>query len=194
VVETNLAFVTALLVVVTKVNIDGLGTTTLSVLDSGTLLLARSDVLANRLVRHLVVELEVTVELDGDLNLGDGETLLPLAAVERSWDVLLDRVLSTPGVEGPLGQVVPLAEAVGTAPSFVARASMEVEVAILAEVIAVLQVAPVETTLLLVRAVVVVVLGGVEAAGVTVPGGSHLLGGQPGDKKSSISSHDEDVV
>ena len=54
---------------------DTLGSTTLGVLDDGSALGARRLLLASRLVRHLEVELKLTVELDGNLELSDREIL-----------------------------------------------------------------------------------------------------------------------
>ena len=51
-----------------------LGSTALRVLDSCTTALAGRGLLAGRSIRHAVVELQVTVELDGDLELVDGES------------------------------------------------------------------------------------------------------------------------
>lgn len=52
---------------------DVRGATALGVLDGGTGALARRLLLADGLVGEGVVELEVAVELDGDLEVGDGE-------------------------------------------------------------------------------------------------------------------------
>ena len=52
---------------------DVLGATALGVLDGGTAALAVRLLLADRVVGEGVVELEVTVELDGHLQVGDGE-------------------------------------------------------------------------------------------------------------------------
>jgi hypothetical protein len=52
-------------------NGDALGTTALAVLDSATTLGAGGTVLAGRAVRHLVIEVKVTIELDIELESGD---------------------------------------------------------------------------------------------------------------------------
>ena len=52
---------------------DVLGATALGVLDGGTGALALRLLLADRVVGEGVVELELAVELDGDLEVGDGE-------------------------------------------------------------------------------------------------------------------------
>ena len=116
--EADLAVVTALLLMPSKVDIHRLGSTALGVLDESTLLGATLDLLTDGVIRHLVVELKITVELDGDLNLLDGETLLFLVtAIELGWLVLLHLVLDTLGVESALGKGIALTEAVGTAPA-----------------------------------------------------------------------------
>jgi hypothetical protein len=51
-----------------------LGTTALRVLDSRAAALAGRGLLAGRSIRHAIVELQVAVELHGDLELIDGES------------------------------------------------------------------------------------------------------------------------
>ena len=128
VMETNFTVISALLVVVAEVNINLYSTAALGVLDSGSVLLARSNVLADRLVRHLVVEFDIAVEFNGNLNLLDTESVLPLLAIEGCWLIFANFVCDTLGVERALGERVTLAELVLTAPT-----ASEVEVAVSSE-------------------------------------------------------------
>ena len=126
--ETNFAVVSALLVVVAEVNINLYSTTALGVLNNGSILLARSNVFAGRLVRHLVVEFDIAVEFNGNLNLLDTESILPLFAIEGCWLIFANFVCDTLGAERTLGERVTLAELVLTAPT-----ASEVEVAVSSE-------------------------------------------------------------
>jgi hypothetical protein len=182
--KTNLAAFLALLVVMAEVDIYGFGTSALGVLDDGALLLAGRDLLAGRSILHTVVEMEVAIELDRHLELVHGEALA-LVAREGCRSFFLHSVLDTLAAEGPLREGITLAEAVGARPS-----SLEGEVVIGVEV-AGGQVSPAVATLLLVRALVVGVVGVLEAGSITVPGGSDLLGSQAGDQNSRSSEpHD----
>lgn len=171
--EANLA-VLATLAGVAEVDIDGLGTTALGVLDCGTLLLARSALLADAAILHLVVEVEVGIVVNGDIDVSNGETLLLLVAAERSRLLLAALVGDGLVSEGALRDVVTLAELLGGALPVTA----EVEVVVLAGLVTVVEVRPVVATLLLVGTLVVVVLGGVVVGSLTVPVGGDLLGGQ----------------
>jgi len=167
------------------VNLDGLGTTALGVLDSGSALLAGLGLLAGGSVTHLVVELEVSIVINGDINLLDGETILLLVAGEGSGLLLGDGVLDALAVERALGYMVTFAELVGASPS-----ATELEVSVVEVLLAILEVCPVETFVLLVGALVVVVLGSVVTRGLTVPGGgSDLLGSQTRDEEGNGTLH-----
>jgi hypothetical protein len=91
--ESDLAILTALLVMVPKVDVHFTCTTTLGVLHNCSFFLARSDLLADGVVGHLIVKLKVTVELDRHLDLTNGEAFLFGAAVERSGSLSGDLVL-----------------------------------------------------------------------------------------------------
>jgi hypothetical protein len=169
VMEPNLAVIFVSFMALSKVHLDLTSATTLGVLDNGSVLLARSDVLADGVVGHLVMELDISVVLDGDLHLLDGEAFLLALAVEGSRLVLANLVLDALGLEGSLGQVVPLAKAVGALPT-----SLEFEVVITLEV-TLRDILPVVPILLLVGTLIVVVLWSIEVARMTVPSGSHLL-------------------
>jgi hypothetical protein len=175
-VDANLAVVTAL-AGVAEVDVDGFSTTALGVLDCGTLLLARSALLADAAVLHLVVEVEVGIVVNRDVDVGDGETLLLLVAAEGSRLLLATLVGDGLLSEVALRDVVPLAELLGGALPVTA----EVEVVVLAWLVAVVEVGPVVATLLLLGTFVVVVPRGVVVGSLTVPVGSDLLGGQAGD-------------
>lgn len=177
VMKTDLAAVLALLAMVAEVDLDGFGAATLGVLDGGTLLLAGRYLLTGGTILHTVVELEVAVEFDGHLQLVHREAGR-LAAGEGRGSSLGDRGLSTLAVEGPLGQGVTLAEAVGASPP-----STEVEVVIRIET-AGGEIAPAVARLLFVRALVVAVGGVLEDGSIAVPGSSDLLGSQARDQKS----------
>jgi hypothetical protein len=83
VVETNLAVGLASLVVATKVDVDCLSTSTLCVLDSGSVLLARDRLLsAGGTIVHRVVEINFDIKLNGHVDRGDAEAVLSLVATK----------------------------------------------------------------------------------------------------------------
>jgi hypothetical protein len=129
VVETNFTILLVRLIMVTEINLDRLSTTTLCVLDGGSVFLTGRDVLANGLVGHLVMELQFAIELDGHLDLLHTETILALGAIESSWCVLTDLVGNAFGVEWALGERVPFVKLVLAAPS-----TFEIKVAVSVEV------------------------------------------------------------
>jgi hypothetical protein len=176
--ESNFAVLSVLLVVVTQVYLYLSRTTALGVLHDGSFLLARCDLFTDGPVLHLVTELKVGIILDGNLDLLDREAFLLVFAVEGSWLFLLYLVLDALRVEAALGKVVPLAKGLITLP-----ASLEVEVLVSGEV-TLGDILPVVAFLLFVGALVVVVLWCVEAACMSVPGSSNLLGSEPGQEKS----------
>jgi hypothetical protein len=178
-VETDLALLVGL-VVLRKVDVDGLRTTTLSVLDSGSRRAARSNLLALGSILHGVVELEVYVELDGHIDVRNREAGLPLVTAERSRLLLADRVLDALAAECALRDEVALAERVGALP-----AAREVKVAIVKVRVAILEVRPVEPRLLLVATLVVVVVGRVERAAEHVPCGSGMADKASGEDSLS---------
>lgn len=61
--ESNLAVLAIALIVVSEIDLHLSGATTLCVLNNGALLLAGGDLFAQRVVRHLVVELDISVIL-----------------------------------------------------------------------------------------------------------------------------------
>lgn len=137
-------------------NSAGLGAAALVVLHDGTLAGAGVGLLAGRAVGHAVVELEVAVELGGDVELGHGEAadLTAVGAVERG-------ALRRGGVTDTADVVAGAGAAVDTRPAAAARVAGEavpVEVIVAGEA-TVAQVAEVETTALGVRALVLAVLG-----------------------------------
>lgn len=184
--EANLTVLTAL-AGVSEVDVDGFGTTALGVLDGSTILLARSSLLANAAILHLVVEVEIGIVVNRHIDVSDGETLLLVAAAEGSWLLLATRVGDGLGSEGALRDVVTLAEFLGGA----GPVASEVEVVVLAGLVTVAEVAPVVATLLLVGTFVVVVLGSVVVGRLTVPGCSNLLGREAGNQKSNGGLHGE---
>lgn len=135
----------------------GLGAAALVVLDDGTLAGAGVGLLAGRAVGHLVVELEVAVELGGDVELGDGEAadLTAVQAVERG---ALGRggVADTADVVAAGGAAVDARRALAVAS--LAGEAVPVEVIVAGEA-TVAQVAEVETAVLVGRALVLAVLG-----------------------------------
>lgn len=169
--EADLAVVFAL-AGVAEVDIDALSTTALGVLDGGTLLLARRALLADAAVLHLVVEVKFDIVVDGDIDVSDGETLLPAVAAEGSRLLLAARVGHGQTSKSALGNVVTLANVLGRA----RPGTTEVEAIILAGLVTVLEVGPVVATLLLVGAFVVVVSGSVEVGSLAVPVCGDLLG------------------
>jgi hypothetical protein len=149
--QTDFAVLPVPLVMVSEIDLDRLGTTTLGVLDDSTVFLARNGLLANRAVLHAVVKFEVGVVFQRYLHFFDGEAVLQLiAAVERSWRFLGDFILDAFAVESSLGQVIPLSKAFRAGP---ATAKVEVVIA-LGRTLG--KIGPVVAALLLVTALVVV--------------------------------------
>lgn len=181
--EANLAVLSVLLVVVSQVYFYLSRTTALGVLNNRPFLLAGCDLLADGSVLHLVMKLKVGIVLDRNLNLLDREALLLVFAVEDSWLFLLYLVFDALRVEAPLSEVVPLAKGLITLP-----APLEIEVLISGEV-TLGDILPVVAFLLLVCALVVVVLRGIEAPSVAVPGSTNLLGSEPRQEKGDGSLH-----
>jgi hypothetical protein len=170
--KTNLAIGLLTLVAATKVDIDWLCTTTLGVLDGGAVLLARDLLLfAQRTVGHCVVEVDLNVKLDGNIDGGDTETVLPLVAAKGSRLLLAALVRDRLVTKCALGEQVTLADWVGAFPVL-----GEVEVAVLEVGVAILEVRPIETALLLVAALVVGVLWRAERLSRQVPCSGCLLG------------------
>lgn len=139
---------------------DVLGTTALGVLDGGSGLGAGRAVLAGRAVRHVVVELEVAVELDAHIEVADGELVGGAgarAAAERGRGLLLltARALNDLAAEGAGSEGVTLGEVASAGPA------LEVESAVAAEGTSV-EITPGEARLLLVVTLVVGVVGAVE--------------------------------
>lgn len=112
----------------------------------------------------MVVELNVNVELNGDIDVRDRETRLSLVTAEGSGLLLVDLVLDALRSKGTTCEVIPLAEGVRALPT-----TGEVKITIVGDFIAVLHFLPVESTLLLVATLVVVVLWRVEWVAVHVP-------------------------
>jgi hypothetical protein len=112
----------------------------------------------------VVVELNINVELNGDIDVRDREARLSLVTAEGSGLLLVDLVLDALRSKGTTCEMIPLAEGVRAFPT-----TREVKVTIVEVGIAVLQVFPVESTLLLVATLVVVVLWRVEWIAVHVP-------------------------
>jgi hypothetical protein len=129
VVKTNFTILPIRLIMVAEINLNRLSTTALRVLHRGAIFLAGRDVLADGLVGHLVVELEVAVKLDGHLNLLHTEAILALGTIEGSWRVLADFVGNAFGVKRALGERVPFVKLVLAAPS-----TFEIKVAVSVEV------------------------------------------------------------
>jgi hypothetical protein len=123
-VETDFALLVGL-VVFGKVDVDSLRATALGVLDGGPGRAARSNLLALGPIFHSVVELEVYVELDGHIDVGDREARLPLVTAERSRLVLADLVFDALAAECALADEIALAKRVGALP---ARGKVEVAV------------------------------------------------------------------
>jgi hypothetical protein len=179
--ETNFAFRLASLVVATKVDVDGFSTSTLRVLDSGSVLLARDWLLfAGRTIVHRVMEIDLDIKFNGHVDCGDTETILPLVTTKRSRLRFAAFVLDGLATKCPLGECVAFADWVGAFPVF-----RKVEVTILKVGVAVLEIGPVESTLLLVATLVVRVLWRLERLTRDTPGSSYLLGGNA--RQNSIS-------
>lgn len=172
-----------------EIDLDRLSTTALGVLHSRTLLLARGTLLASRAVRHLVVEVKVGIVLGRDLELGRGETILLALAREGSGLLLAALVVDALAAKSALGEMVTLA----VVASLALPAAAEVKVAVVAVAgrVAVVEVVPGVTALLLLGTLVVVVLRRLVVVGVAVPGGCDLLDSQPGDQKSNGCLHDD---
>jgi hypothetical protein len=172
VVETNLAVGLASLVVATKVDVDCLSTSTLCVLDSGSVLLARDRLLsAGGTIVHRVVEINFDIKLNRHVDRGDAEAILSLVATKGGRLRFAAFVLDGLATKGPLSERVALANRVGAFPVL-----REVEVTILEVGIAVFDVRPVKPALLLVATLVVCVLRRLERLTRDTPGSSCLLG------------------
>ena len=162
VVDTDVALLGLLgLLRVDEVNL--LGTTALGVVDGGTTGRAVLGVLADGAVRHVVVELHAAVELDGDVELLDGEVLVltALATLERGGSLLLGTTLTTDdtATEGAGSKKITLREFVLRGPA------LEVEAVILLD-LTIGEVLPGPTLLLLVNTLVGAVGGNGERVGV----------------------------
>jgi hypothetical protein len=129
-----------------------LGAAALGVLDGGATLGASRAVLAGRAVGHVIVELEVAVELDRDVEVDNGEPVhLGLCAAAEAGRLLLvgrARAGNDPVAEGARGKGVSLGELV------LALEALEVKAAVVTK-LARIQVLPVEAALLLVVALIV---------------------------------------
>lgn len=132
---------------------DILGTTALLVLDGGTGLLASVASLADRAVGHVIVELEIAVELGLDNNGAEGELVDNGTAAER-WRLVLLRVASTTNELAAAGARVETTLISVTA----ALEALEGEVSIVGERTR-NEISPVEAGLLLGGTLVVDVLG-----------------------------------
>jgi hypothetical protein len=171
--ETNLAVGPASLVVAAKVNVDCLSTSTLCILDSGPVLLARDRLLsAGGTIVHSVVEIDFDIKLNGHVDSGDTEAILFLVTTKGSRLRFAAFVLYGFAAKSPLSERIALANRVGAFPVL-----REVEVTILEVGVAVLEVRPVEPVLLLIATLVVCVLRRLERLTRDTPGSSCLLGG-----------------
>lgn len=133
----------------------GLGATAVVVGDDGAAAGAPVLLRAGRVVGHLVVELEVAVELSGDVELGHGERIDLAAALAAEG-----RALRRAAVAGT-ADVVAAAAAVDAGPTVVRGAAAEavpVEAVVAAEA-AMAEVAEVETRALLVGTFLLAVIG-----------------------------------
>jgi hypothetical protein len=108
-----------------------------------------------------------------------------LSTAERSRLVFANGVLDALVSEGPLAQRVPLAEGVGALPS-----SREIEISVVADRLAIREISPVETTLLLVVAHVLAVIGCAVVVE-KVPVCRGLLGSEASNQKSVSGLHGE---
>jgi hypothetical protein len=183
VVETDLAALLWSLVVATKIHIHVLRATTLSVLQRGTACRARGVLLAGGAVFHLVVQLKLGVEFGGQVHVGNGE--FAASAAERGGLVLADVVLDDLAAKVSFGLQVALAKGAGAAPSL-----GEVEVSVVFNLVTVLEVTPVETTFLLVVALVLAEVRRLEVV-VEVPVGGCLLGSKAREHKGVCGLHSE---
>lgn len=136
---------------------DILGTTALLVLDGGTGLLASVASLADRAVGHVIVELEIAVELGLDNNGAEGELVDNGTAAER-WRLVLLRVASTTNELAAAGARVETTLISVTA----ALEALEGEVSVVGERTR-NEISPVEAGLLLGGTLVVDVLGAGES-------------------------------
>jgi hypothetical protein len=134
--------------------------------------------LADGSILHLVVQLELSIELGRDVHVSDGESALVTA--EGSRLVLLDSVLDALVSESPLAQAITLSEGVGALPS-----TRKVEVTVGGNVGTIVEIGPVESTLLLVGTFVLGVVGGSEVV-IEVPRSGNVLGGEPGEHESVL--------
>lgn len=126
------------------------------------------------------MKINLAVELDRDVDGGDTETVLPLVAAERRRLVLGALVGDGLVAKRALGQGITLAKGVAALPVL-----GEIKVAVLEVAVTVLEIAPVEATLLLVAALVVGVLGRGEGLSSEAPGCSHSVGGEASQKRVS---------
>jgi hypothetical protein len=183
VVETNLAAVLGALVVATKIHIHVLRATALGVLQRGTACGARGMLLADGAISHLVVQFKLGVEFGGQVHVGNGE--IAVFAAERSGLVLADVVLDDLAAEMPLALQIALTKGVGAAPSL-----GEVEISVVFNLVTVLEVAPVEATLLLIVALILAEVGRLEVL-VEIPVGGCLLGSKARKHKGVCCLHSE---
>jgi hypothetical protein len=140
-------------------------------LNGRTVLLARHGLLfAQRAIVHCVVEVDLNVKLNGNIDSCDTETILPLVAAKCSWLFLAALVHDGLVAKSSLCEHVALADRVGAFPVL-----GEIEVAVLEVGVAILEVRPVETALLLVAALVVCVLWRTEWLARQVPCSGRLL-------------------
>jgi hypothetical protein len=169
--KANLALGLRTLEATAKVDVDCLSTTALRVLNGRTVLLARHGLLfAQRAIVHCVVEVDLNVKLNGNVDSCDTETILPLVAAKCSWLLLAALVRDGLVAKSSLREHVALADRVGAFPVL-----GEIEVAVLEVGVAILEVRPVETALLLVAALVVCVLWRTEWLARQVPCSGRLL-------------------
>ncbi|KAI9163473.1 Acyl-CoA ligase AFT1-1 [Paramyrothecium foliicola] len=154
VVNTDVALLLGLVRLVGVDEADLLSTTALGVVDGGTTGRALLGLLASRAVGHVVVELHAAVELDGDVELLDGEVLVltALSALERGSLLLVGATLTADdtSTEGTRSKEITLREVILRGPA------LEVEAVILLD-LTIGEVLPVPSLLLLVLALVVVV-------------------------------------
>lgn len=158
-------------------------TTTLGVGDDGTTLAAGGGVLAGRAILHAVVEFDISIHINGDLHLGDGEALVAAARdLRAAVRVLGDLARDALALEVSLGKCVTLAWAIGASEAREAEATEGREGPRLKP-------APVEATTLLTGTLIVGVGGAVELAG-GVPGGIGLLGKEACSDNGGAELHD----
>jgi hypothetical protein len=120
-------------------------TTALVVLDDCAGRLARSCLLAHGLIRKGIMKLEVAVELDGNLKLGDGESVKCAGGHLRAAGLVLGRLGSDAlSIEGSWEKLVTLA----AAERVLAGEALEVESSVISDW-SNREIAPVESTILL---------------------------------------------